>query len=465
MDNINNIEWFNTNSDMVNALIQLSEVPENQVQKRPSTVSFEPTLSIVQSDDRFVNLSSGTPSIPKAKKPNKKRFQETVFVTESPQKTYKKKADMSSSESEDEQIGSPSKRMSSKERRQLRNKISARNFRVRRKEYITQLEQKLDEQERIIQTLREENTKLRKSNEEFMQQILSQPPLATTSDELISSSSEGQSSPEPLTNLPFQFPMNDLYDLSLFDQPEQPQQPVFNIESFNSLFFNHAVMPDWDLHRLVSDKIKPTMSEYEKRESAEELLSEYPLIGAALMSIVLRHTMTLDYVASMSNMVAKSEFKTKSEPSQSKALPMIEPASNEFDTSAVTNEELMTYILTYYYKNYVFARARGIQHDQILENWRGFITNHEHCTRDFFKKMRNKDMAKKESRSKPGKLQTFHTYCKVAGSLLKRPQRMAHINKVLKETMQLPQNEHTQRIEKQYVSMMNRTSKLRISTN
>ncbi|TFY81298.1 hypothetical protein EWM64_g2716 [Hericium alpestre] len=48
------------------------------------------------------------------------------------------------------------KKMSSKEKRQLRNKISARNFRVRRKEYITTLEGDIAERDRLIDAIRNE---------------------------------------------------------------------------------------------------------------------------------------------------------------------------------------------------------------------------------------------------------------------------------------------------------------------
>ncbi|KAF9585731.1 hypothetical protein BGW38_001029 [Lunasporangiospora selenospora] len=47
------------------------------------------------------------------------------------------------------------KKMTSKERRQLRNKISARNFRVRRKEYITTLEEQVEEHKALARQLRE----------------------------------------------------------------------------------------------------------------------------------------------------------------------------------------------------------------------------------------------------------------------------------------------------------------------
>ncbi|EPQ31241.1 uncharacterized protein PFL1_01426 [Pseudozyma flocculosa PF-1] len=48
------------------------------------------------------------------------------------------------------------KKLSSKEKRQLRNKISARNFRTRRKEYITHLEEQVADRDSIIEGLRQQ---------------------------------------------------------------------------------------------------------------------------------------------------------------------------------------------------------------------------------------------------------------------------------------------------------------------
>ncbi|KAF8928245.1 hypothetical protein BGZ58_009796 [Dissophora ornata] len=79
--------------------------------------------------------------------------------------------------------GSPEKKMTSKERKKLRNKLSARNFRVRRKEYITTLEDQIKEahrettnvQRRLIQS--ELNCQLLRQQLETTQ--LSQSLLAT----------------------------------------------------------------------------------------------------------------------------------------------------------------------------------------------------------------------------------------------------------------------------------------------
>ncbi|KIO09578.1 hypothetical protein M404DRAFT_131737 [Pisolithus tinctorius Marx 270] len=61
--------------------------------------------------------------------------------------------------------------MSSKEKRQLRNKISARNFRVRRKEYITTLEGDIAERDRLIDAIRAELGSSKSENIALRQEI------------------------------------------------------------------------------------------------------------------------------------------------------------------------------------------------------------------------------------------------------------------------------------------------------
>ncbi|KAI0250936.1 hypothetical protein BJV78DRAFT_1282845 [Lactifluus subvellereus] len=63
------------------------------------------------------------------------------------------------------------KKMSSKEKRQLRNKISARNFRVRRKEYITTLEGDIAERDRLIDAIRTELGSSQSENVALRQEI------------------------------------------------------------------------------------------------------------------------------------------------------------------------------------------------------------------------------------------------------------------------------------------------------
>ncbi|EKM56391.1 uncharacterized protein PHACADRAFT_253478 [Phanerochaete carnosa HHB-10118-sp] len=63
------------------------------------------------------------------------------------------------------------KKMSSKEKRQLRNKISARNFRVRRKEYISTLEGDIAERDRLLDAIRTELRSTSNENKALRQEI------------------------------------------------------------------------------------------------------------------------------------------------------------------------------------------------------------------------------------------------------------------------------------------------------
>ncbi|KAF8919462.1 hypothetical protein CPB85DRAFT_1549008 [Mucidula mucida] len=62
-------------------------------------------------------------------------------------------------------------KMTSKEKRQLRNKISARNFRVRRKEYISTLELDIAERDRLLQAIRSELGSTQSENQALRQEI------------------------------------------------------------------------------------------------------------------------------------------------------------------------------------------------------------------------------------------------------------------------------------------------------
>ncbi|KAJ7034577.1 hypothetical protein C8F04DRAFT_956163 [Mycena alexandri] len=62
-------------------------------------------------------------------------------------------------------------KMSSKEKRQLRNKISARNFRVRRKEYISTLEDNIAERDRLLSAIRSELGSTQSENLALRQEI------------------------------------------------------------------------------------------------------------------------------------------------------------------------------------------------------------------------------------------------------------------------------------------------------
>lgn len=79
------------------------------------------------------------------------------------------------------------KKLSSKERRQLRNKVSARAFRSRRKEYITQLEGELNGKTQEADELRFDNEQLRTENAQLTdlaRMLLSHPAFNTVLEDL-----------------------------------------------------------------------------------------------------------------------------------------------------------------------------------------------------------------------------------------------------------------------------------------
>lgn len=125
-----------------------TEASKSAVRQQSMFLTFQTTPDIKTTSESSAYSSSLIHS--STKRPA--RFREPIFVTESPQNAYKKKnkknrtksspSSTTSSLSNEEDEGGDSddhdesnqmKQLTSKERRQLRNKISARNFRVRRK--------------------------------------------------------------------------------------------------------------------------------------------------------------------------------------------------------------------------------------------------------------------------------------------------------------------------------------------
>ncbi|ATY62428.1 bZIP transcription factor [Cordyceps militaris] len=83
------------------------------------------------------------------------------------------------------------KKLSSKERRQLRNKVSARAFRSRRKEYISQLENERDHKDDEVVTLRQSNRALMEENKrlsDLTRMLLSSPSFSNFLDHLSTNS-------------------------------------------------------------------------------------------------------------------------------------------------------------------------------------------------------------------------------------------------------------------------------------
>ncbi|KAI8380432.1 hypothetical protein EDC96DRAFT_491006 [Choanephora cucurbitarum] len=483
---------------------------------------FQQPISIVQGNDNFVTFTpvlnksgdstttdtngSGHRNTKSKQTAKKVKYREPIFVTESPQSfnkkmkkypannTHQSSSAEENSEDEDEAMlqntnSSSLKQMSSKERRQLRNKISARNFRVRRKEYITKLEEKVEQQEKIIQSLKEENAKLRKANQEVMNQVLDQlitPPPSSDEFQSSSPSSSSESHGSPYGPAPIQqFQFNDLYSFDLFDQ--HPAQPL--PETSNAFYLNHAVMPDWNMHRVLSDKMVSETTEEHKKELVRDLFTNYPLLAPALMSIVIRHTLSLEYVANLMREFTESiESDNATVYGRSEDEETLRGHDDLEDLKASMNamninedkvkeetqspkekqDELddqahLEIMLKSCFVSYALQRARGLSHQQAFDRYKQCVKQHpewiEKIKKQSKKTKETKDNKKacssKKGTKKSSGIQTLQAYCRVAGTLLRQPQRMANVGQVLKEQTQFINNKNISVIEHNFRKSIN----------
>ncbi|KAL0082450.1 basic-leucine zipper transcription factor [Phycomyces blakesleeanus] len=215
----------------------------------------------------------------------------------------------SSPSDEDEPTPSQWKMMTSKERRQVRNKISARNFRNRRKEYITTLENKVEQYKaensqlklevRWVRTtmkrIQEENDRLR------VDLILLQAGIQPGNHNPGQSNSNTNniSTPWNNTNIPLQqapllsSPSSNgtlIQQDALTSSDDALNQWDFFLPATNTTYLSHATFPSIDLNAILSEKDRATLSTM----PPSQLFTRYPLLAPALMSIVLEHTMRMN---------------------------------------------------------------------------------------------------------------------------------------------------------------------------
>ncbi|KAI7853609.1 hypothetical protein BDC45DRAFT_536304 [Circinella umbellata] len=454
---------------------QQSSITQQQQQQQQQMISF------FQSDDTHITMVNPNPSPASAARKVTKstqrrqanRMKEPIFVTEVPQNAYKKKkkSRSQSSDEEDSDEGAMElKKLSSKQRRQLRNKISARNFRVRRKEYIEQLESQVEEQDKEIEQLKLVNTKLEKTNQELFQELqywrtMVPTPPATTS---VSSDNNSTSSP-PETIITTTFPPLDLDQFSLFD---------FNGDTHLA----HAAIPDFDFSQILTDKLlcdggeegEVLPEDHERDQDGnivlkpKELIKAYPLFVPALMSMIVRHTFSLHYIAYYTSTldVSFSDNKTldllgqhewmqqafnsgnnnsgaitasgnrrrNSCNSQDEKDHMKEsniPLSCEEEGEQVEDDERaeVEAFMRDNYLHYAFWRMCGLSHEQV---YRKFIV----CYHTYGCRNARKAEEKKEKKWSKANLQrqisTMSAYVTVSNTVLHHPERLPLIASVLK---------------------------------
>ncbi|KAI9496126.1 hypothetical protein BDB00DRAFT_869760 [Zychaea mexicana] len=232
------------------------------------------------------------------------------------------------------------KKMTSRERRQLRNKISARNFRQRRKDYVTTLEEQVEQLQNEKSQLRLEVknvygivAKLQKENDQLRVDLLlsrqdivtitnnntsitaqsepftssSSPPTAFVTQQQLQQQTQPQQSctdtlavPELTFTNALSSPEDALFDTldtdfysntSSSSPSSSDTNNPWDLVLPDSTWLSHAAIPRWDWSRIL-DKTQsspPTSALINARDTFQR----YPLLAPALMSIVVGHTMSM----------------------------------------------------------------------------------------------------------------------------------------------------------------------------
>ncbi|KAI9273070.1 hypothetical protein BDA99DRAFT_499937 [Phascolomyces articulosus] len=333
---INNLlfhDWSDIHSSTTplgNNPIQLSGSSSTTSTSSNESVKEQPTIRKQQQTQRS---STGT------LKPFNPHGSTTDDATDNKLQPTTGRLDFRVSNNDDCQVtDSQLKKMTSKERRQLRNKISARNFRQRRKDYITSLEEQIEQLQNEKSQLKLEVknvygivTKLQKENDQLRVDLLlsrqgmvtttpttststvnhtvqqqHQQPInnnttnaTTTPDDMLASIPEltftnTMSSPEDalFDTLDTDFHSNTSTSLS----PPSSTDEMNNAASWDlvlpdATWLSHAAIPRWDWSRILDKsqaRTNPTTL-YDVRDTFQK----YPLLAPALMSIVVGHTMSM----------------------------------------------------------------------------------------------------------------------------------------------------------------------------
>ncbi|KAI9282896.1 hypothetical protein BC943DRAFT_328520 [Umbelopsis sp. AD052] len=168
----------------------------------------------------------------------------------------------------DEEIHSPEdiKKMTPKERRQLRNKISARNFRVRRKEYISTLEAQVQEHKSYadqlfekLSTVENENIclkaevdSLRRQNQLLATQHMASPPSPPTSSDLVRTASNSSNASTSSSSRISSPRINLNKDLSITGS-----KAIDTYRQDTRILVSNAVIPTWNVEQILKQDIKP----------------------------------------------------------------------------------------------------------------------------------------------------------------------------------------------------------------
>ncbi|KAI8885085.1 hypothetical protein K501DRAFT_332240 [Backusella circina FSU 941] len=148
------------------------------------------------------------------------------------------------------------KKLTPKERRQLRNKISARNFRVRRKEYISTLEGQVNDHKQAAEVLKEKLNKVEEENKVLRKEM----DILKRQNQLLQQTTAPSS---PRITKP-----NLNKDISMLGT-----KPTDSYRQDHYILVSNAVMPVWDYNSILASQ-RPQNDEF------------HTLAGAFLLSVI-----------------------------------------------------------------------------------------------------------------------------------------------------------------------------------
>ncbi|KAF2971400.1 hypothetical protein GQX73_g2130 [Xylaria multiplex] len=196
------------------------------------------------------------------------------------------------------------KKLSSKERRQLRNKVSARAFRSRRKEYIGQLEQEIAAKVTENNDLRAENRALSDENKrlnELTRMLLASPQFSSFLDRLSSDPGALQAQPqmEQRQPQPAQVPKDtNPYNMMNMGQQQQigmvmiPEQSMdFSMLNLNTDSFSYqpqvfTVLETPELPEINTDALAGKTSNFVGESVSDGDKTDAPLLEAPVPSMI-----------------------------------------------------------------------------------------------------------------------------------------------------------------------------------
>ncbi|KAL9546716.1 hypothetical protein MBANPS3_006523 [Mucor bainieri] len=167
------------------------------------------------------------------------------------------------------------KKLTPKERRQLRNKISARNFRVRRKEYISTLEGQVNEHKMVAEGLREKLVKVEEENKKLRKEM----DTLKRQNQILQQQQQQQKNPaSPRISSPLPKP-NLNKDISIMGTKASDSYR----QQDNCILVSNAVMPVWDYNAILLQDLHQKPSHVHGPDYSSYMNH---LVGQFLVSVV-----------------------------------------------------------------------------------------------------------------------------------------------------------------------------------